>query len=128
MDIVSVIGIGVVAAVLAVLLRQYRPEFAIFVSLGAGIILMLLCCTSLVPAVEQLRAMLDMSSMPTQYAEVLFKALGICLITQVACDACKDAGENAIGAKVELAGRVGVLVVSLPLFQQVLSIVYSLVG
>jgi len=78
--------------------------------------------------VEQIRGMLNLSSMPAEYAGVLFKALGVCLLTQIACDTCKDAGESAIAAKVEMAGRVLVLLISLPLFQQVLSIVYSLIN
>jgi len=128
MNILSIIGIGLTAAVLAVLLRQHRPEFALFVSLAAGVVILLMTCTSIVPVVEQIRGMLNLSSMPAEYAGVLFKALGVCLLTQIACDTCKDAGESAIAAKVEMAGRVLVLLISLPLFQQVLSIVYSLIN
>jgi len=126
MNLWPVIGIGITAAVLGVLLRQYRPEYAVFVSLAAGVVILFLVCTSIIPVVEHIQAILDMSSMPGEYAGVLFKALGICLLTQVACDTCKDAGESAIAAKVELAGKVAVLVISLPLFQQVLAVVHSL--
>ena len=45
-------------------------------------------------------------------------------ITQVK----RSAGQSAIASKVEMAGKVGVLTVSLPLFQRLLSVVTSLVG
>lgn len=127
MDVFGIIGIGLVAAVLAVVLRQYRPEFAILVSLAAGVWILFRVAGDLVPVVEQVRSILDTASLPAEYAAVLFKALGVCFLTQIACDTCKDAGESAIAAKVEIAGKVAVLLVSLPLFQQVLAIVYSLI-
>ena len=49
-------------------------------------------------------------------------------MTQIACDGCRDLGETAIASKVETAGKISVLLVSLPLFEQVLSIVNSLIG
>ena len=128
MNILSIIGIGLVAAMLALVLRQARPEFAMLVSLAASVVILLLVCRDIVPVIDQIQAMLDASSMPREYVSVLFRALGICFLTQVACDTCKDAGEGAIASKVEMAGKVLVLVTSLPLFQQVLSIVYSLMA
>jgi len=126
MEVLAVVGIGLVAAMLTLLLRQHRPEFAMLVSLAAGVVILLMVCRDLLPVVDQIRTMMQSVSMPQEYTAVLFKALGICFLTQVACDTCKDAGEGAIAAKVEMAGKVLVLAVSLPLFQQVLSIVYSL--
>lgn len=127
MDLISIIGIGIVAAALAVVLRQHRPEFAILVSLGAGVFILYKISANIVPVVEQIQSILTAAALPSGYASILFKALGMCFITQIACDTCKDAGESAISSKVEIAGKIAVLVVSLPLFQQVLSIVYSLI-
>lgn len=122
----SLVGLGLVAAVLAVVLRPQRPEFALLVSLAAGIFILSGIIVGIIPVVEQIRSIFDSSGLPGQYLQVLLKALGICFVTQIACDACKDAGEGAIGAKVELAGKAAVLVVSLPLFGQVLEIVQRL--
>lgn len=122
----TLVGLGLVAAVMAVTLRQHKPEFALLVSLGAGILILTGVVQGILPVVEQIESIFRSTSMPTAYLQVLFKALGICFLTQIACDACKDAGEGAIGSKVELAGKVAVLVVSLPLFAQVLTIVRGL--
>ena len=122
-NLFSLVGLGMVAAVLAVVLRQYRPEFAIMVSIGAGVLILGGVLIGMLPVVAQVQTMFDATAVPRQYVQVLFKALGICFITQIACDACKDAGESAIASKVELAGKIGVLVISLPLFTQVLDIV-----
>lgn len=127
-DILAIIGIGLVAAVFAVILRQHHPEYAVLVSLAAGVFIFFRVAQDIVPIVEQIQSLMHTAALPGEYAAVLFKALGVCFITQIACDTCKDAGESAIAAKIEMAGKVAVLAVSLPLFGQVLQIVQSLIG
>ena len=123
LQLFSLVGLGLVAAILSVVLRQYRPEFATVVSVSAGVLILGGVLVAILPVVAQIQSIFDSTAVPRQYVQILFRALGICFITQIACDACKDAGESAIGAKVELAGKIGVLVISLPLFTQVLEIV-----
>lgn len=124
--IFTIVGVGVVAAALVVVLRQTKPEYAMLVSLATGIFILYKVLNDLVPVVAQIDTIFSTSGVSAQYGEILFKALGISLITQIACDTCKDAGESAIASKLEMAGRIAVLAVSLPLFTQVLSIVRSL--
>lgn len=126
MNVMSVIGLGLIAAMLCILLRQVRPELALALSLAAGVVILLAVFTDLAGILERIRDMAAKASVPSGYVQVLFKALGICFITQLACDTCKDAGESAISAKVEMAGKLAVLVVSLPLFEQVLTVVQTL--
>ena len=59
---------------------------------------------------------------------MLFKALGICYLTQFAADSCRDAGESALAVKAEIAGRIAVLLISLPLLSQVASTAMDLIG
>ena len=53
---------------------------------------------------------------------MVVKCLGVCILTELASNTCRDAGEQAIGAKVELAGKVTLVLVSLPLFQRLLEL------
>jgi stage III sporulation protein AD len=128
MDILSIVGLGLVVAAIAVVLRQHRPEFALLLSIAAGAFLLFQIVSMLTPVVEEMRGMMGSTDMPAEFAGILFRALAICFLTQIACDICKDSGESAISAKIEMAGKVAVLAVSLPLFRQVLAIVRSLVG
>lgn len=123
MDIASIVGFGLIAAVLSILLKQYKPEYAILMSIGAGVVMLMLITVSAAPLFEAVESLLVSSNMPIEYIEILFKSLGICFLTQIACDTCKDAGESAIAAKIELAGRVSVLIISIPLFTKILSVV-----
>jgi stage III sporulation protein AD len=126
MDIFAIAGLAVTAAVLSVLLRQYRPEFSVLVGLGAGVIILLFVIVKAQPAFQELTSLLDRARVSSSYAGILLKALGICFVTQLACDACNDAGETAISSKIELAGKFAVLLVALPLFEQIAKLAIGL--
>ncbi|WRS28152.1 SpoIIIAC/SpoIIIAD family protein [Oscillospiraceae bacterium MB08-C2-2] len=123
----TAIGMGIVATVACVLLRKTRPEMALVVSLAAGIAILFILLEFLIPTLDEIQRILEFTSVPGEYAAILFKALGICFLSQFACDACKDAGESAIASKIEAVGKIAIVVVSLPLFSKVLSIVHSLI-
>ena len=126
MDIVMIAGVVVVAAFLAVMLRQQRPEQAMAVSLAAGIGILALVLSKALPVIGTLRELLSTAALPEEYGAILFKALGICLLTQLAADAWKDAGESALASVVETAGAVCALLVALPLMRAVLSLLWEL--
>lgn len=123
-----IVGVVMIAAFLAVLLRHQKPEFAMAVGVLTGIAVLLLIISKIVPVFDTLRDMLGAAGLPGEYGQILFKALGLCLLTQLAADACRDAGENAMAAKAELAGKAVMLLLSLPLFEKVAELAASLIG
>ncbi len=126
MELTTILSMLLIAAFLTVLLRRYRPELAMGVGIVAGAIALLAVLKTATPAVSQLQALLDGAALPQAYTAILFKALGICLLTQLTADACRDAGESALAAKAELAGKLLLLVLSLPLFEKITSLALSL--
>ncbi|MBC8545486.1 stage III sporulation protein AD [Clostridiaceae bacterium NSJ-31] len=128
MEIGTIIGIGIVGVSLAVLLKQYKPEYSLAISLIVGVLIFAAAAEGLTPVIDQLGVLLDSTQMPREYIEILIKSLGICFITQIACDTCKDAGQGAIATKLEIAGKLSILVLSLPLFQSLLTIVAELLS
>ena len=119
MEFAAIAGVVVVAAFLAVLLRQKSPEQSMAVGLLTGVGVMALLLTKAAPSLGAVKELMDSSALPAEYGQILFKALGICLLTQLAADACRDAGESALAGKAELAGKVGLIMLSLPLFQKI---------
>ena len=106
MSLGAVIGFSLCAAALCVLLRQYRPEIALVISILCGVGVLLWLLEQLAPVLEQLQQLSNLAlGSGGETAQVLLKALGICLITQVACDTCRDIGETAIAARLERRAR-----------------------
>ena len=128
MEIAAIAGLTVAAAFLAVVLRQHKPEFALAVGLMAGIVILAVCLRKAAPALGSLSDLLNAASLPAEYGAALFKALGVCLLTQLASDACSDAGEKALAAKAELAGKLAMLLIALPLFEKVAEMAVSLMN
>lgn len=121
MDIMSIIGIGLIAVFISILLRQYKAEYAMLVSLAAGIVMLVLIFADVKSMADEIKALASSDLINPEYIKILFKALGICFVTQIACDTCKDAGESAMSVKIEMAGKLAVLVATLPMFRQVLN-------
>jgi stage III sporulation protein AD len=92
MDTAAIVGIGLTAAALAVLLRQYKPEYAMLASLMAGIVILGMAFGDMRSVLDEVNGLISGGIMRADYAGVLLKALGICFVTQIACDSCRDAG------------------------------------
>lgn len=127
-DIWAITGIGVVAAAICILVRQYRPEFAMLVSLCSGILLFVMVMLNLTPVLDQMERYVAKASLNNEYFKVLIKSLGICYVASIAGDTCRDAGQTAIAAKIELAAKVAVVVLALPLFGKIVEISLELIA
>ena len=127
MDIMMIAGIAVVGAAGAVLLGQYKPEYAFGVSVAVGIIIIAAVSENIIPVTEQIKKYINDSG-GNGYAGILIKSLGICFISQIAGDTCRDCGQSAIATKVEIGGKAAMLIISLPLFEKLLSLASELIG
>ena len=128
MWIIAAAAAGLVGTVLALILGQYRPEFRMLVTAAVTLLLMAMVLEQLSPVLEQLRSTMELTGLTGDYAAILFKAVGICLLTQLAGDVCRDSGESSIASKIELAGRVAILLTAMPLIQEVLAWAWELMN
>ncbi len=127
MTVSVLMAVAVIAAFLAITLRRHAPEQALAVGLAAGFLLLTVSLGDAVPLLYELEELLDAGGLPSSYVAVLLKALGVCLLTQFASDACRDAGEQGLAAKAELAGKFALLTLALPLFRKVAELALSLI-
>lgn len=128
MDMNKIIGLAVISVTLIVLLRQYRPEYGVVASLMAGLLLLFLIMEQVSPVLQEIQTLAQRTGLAQEHTSILLKSLGVCFVTQMACEACKDAGESSIASKVEMAGKVSIVILSLPLFQELLKIVLRLIA
>ena len=127
-DLFAIAVFCITATVLALVLRQYRPEFAIFVSLACSVAVVLYVARGIGQVMEELELLFSNTLLSEELIQVVLKCLGVCILTELAGQTCRDAGENAIGAKIELAGKVTLVVVSIPLFQQLINVAGTLLN
>lgn len=128
MEILALCGIAILAAAISVLLKKYNPEYSMIISVGAGVLMLYLILSQISPAVGQIKSLLSATGLSSEYGAILFKSLGICFLTQFAADSCRDSGESALASKVELAGKIMIVLIALPLFEKVAQTALSLIG
>lgn len=128
MNIVAIAGIAIVAAIFAAMLKRRNQEYSIILSIAAGVIILFEIFANISPAIKQINTLLAASGLSSEYTVILLKALGVCFLAQFAADSCRDAGESALASKVELAGKIAIVVLSLPLFEKIASTAVGLIG
>ena len=99
MDIIKIIGIGLIALIVIIIIKQYRPEFAVYVSLIAGALILLLILDKMSGVINLLTNLANKTSINKDFIFLLIKITGIAFLTEFAVSICKDAGESAIATK-----------------------------
>lgn len=125
--IVSIAGICITASIMCKLFSDNGKEYALYIKLAAAAAVMSMIIIFVSPIAETVRNIYERAGADEEYLTVLFKALGICYITQFACDICKDSGENALASQAELAGKISLMLIALPLFESLADIVARLI-
>lgn len=128
MNLYSVIGIGLVATILSVLVKQTRPEQAVLISLAAGCLIFGFVLSQVRDLISWWEEVATEFGAVSTYVAPLIKILGITYLTQFASQACRDAGENAVALKLELAGKVVVLGLSVPILKMILELIKNILS
>ncbi len=117
----QIVAIGLLGAVLSLTVKAYRPEFSIYISIACGILLFMMILAQLTDIMKYITEIFDKSGYGKTYFPILLKVLAIAYLTDFITQICRDAGENGIASKTEMAGKIFILYVSLPVFTSIIS-------
>jgi len=126
MEIVQIAAIGLIAGVLVVMIRQKQPELAMQVSIVAGLIIFIYVLDYLVTAVDYIKDVVERYKIAYESIAIVLKIIGIAYICEFAVQILKDTGETSLSSKVELAGRVLIIVLSLPVITSFMNMVIGM--
>ncbi len=128
MEIIKIAFIGVIAGVLVSMVRQKQPELGMQTGIVAGLIIFIYVLDYIVTAVDYVRDIVSAYSIPTDAITVVIKIVGIAYICEFAVHVLKDSGESALAAKVEIAGRVFIVALSLPVLSAFMNMIMGMIG
>ena len=117
---------GITALIIIVILKQYKPEFTIYVSLIAGIIILFLIMDKLSGIISLLKNLSAKASINQEFLIILIKITGIAVLTEFATSICKDSGETAIANKIDLGGKVLIIAISIPIISTLLETIIKI--
>ena len=127
MIILKIVGFGILATLMVVILKENSKEVAIILIIASSIILLLSTVNYLKPIVSMIENIVSNSSIESSYILVILKITGIAYLIEFGKDICIDAGQNSIANKMEIAGKIIIASLSVPVITSVFEIVEKLI-
>ena len=121
-----IIGISLVALIFGIFLRQHNKTVSLFLIIFASLLIFFETAGTLYEIISALNDMASGMQETSSYLRLMFKVLGIGLITQVISDLCRDSGESALAGQTEVAAKIIIVSLILPLLQTVVKIITGL--
>ncbi len=123
---IHIIGIAAVALIFGLFLRQHNKTVSLILIIFACIAVFLQSVSYLSDIIETLSGMVSGMEETSAYLKIMFKVLGIALITQIISDLCRDCGESALAGQTEVAAKIFIVALILPLLQAVVKVITGL--
>lgn len=126
MEILQIAGIGLIAAVLVMVLREQKPVFAFLLTLFTGILIILFLIGKIAEVIDMLRNVVERSGINVVFLQTMLKIIGIAYIAEFAAQITRDAGAESIASKIEMAGKILILFMAIPIITAIIETVLEL--
>ncbi|HZK85408.1 MAG TPA: stage III sporulation protein AD [Desulfosporosinus sp.] len=115
MEIWQIVGLALIVTVISIVLKQIRPEIALQLSILAGASIFILVMSKIKVIVDLLQSLADQANISSYYLLIVLKIVGVAYLAEFGAQICRDAGEGALASKIELAAKVSVIGLSIPI-------------
>lgn len=126
MDIMQIVGLGIIATVLAIILKEQKPVFSFLIAIVTGIIIFLFVVEKVADVIFVLEKMVFQAQLDMVFLETVLKIIGISYIAEFGAQITRDAGEGAIASKIELGGKIIIMILAIPIIQAIVETVLQL--
>lgn len=123
MDIFRIAAIGICGVVIASVVKGYKPEFALYVVISTVLVIFIMVIYKLTSVFEFLGEIYNQISYGKNFFPIILKVLAVAYIADFTAQICKDSGESAIAGKVELAGKVMIFYLAVPVMVAVMELI-----
>lgn len=118
---------ALITTFLALILKEQKPNFAFLLTLFAGCFIFLFLVDKIYEIIHLLQKIAQKGNVDTMYIETILKIIGVAYIADFAANITKDAGQGALAAKVELAGKIIILTMAIPILTVLIETIVNLV-
>lgn len=123
MDIAKIAGVAIIGMLLSVMLRSKNPAAAALVALGSALVMTAMTLGGFESIFSGFSELIEAGGIEPQYYKSVIKVIGVAYFTDIISGLCRDAGEGAVAAKLEIAGRVTVLMLTLPVVTRLMEVI-----
>ena len=126
MEIMQIVGIGLIATILIVIIKDTKPEFTVLISIVTGVIIFSMLLSKLsyvITAISTLSSKVDVN---ISYFNTILRIIGMAYIVEFAAQISRDAGQESIAMKIELAGKVMIMVLAIPILMALMDLILKI--
>ena len=127
-DVLKLSAVALIAICAVMIIKSYRPELAMQVSIGAGIAILAYGMNTVGGIAQTADSLFSRYGIDPEGMKSIAKMIGIAYIAQFSVDTCRDCGESSLAGKVEFAGRLMMVSAALPLVISTLEAIGGLMG
>lgn len=124
---IKILGVSFVSAALYGIVKKYCPEYAILTEAGGVILVLIFAYPYIKEIIDFYYEYTEFGGISSDYIKVVIKTVGIAVLTQFSSDVCKDSGQTALANKIELAGKLMMSVLAIPLAKTIIEVAVSII-
>ncbi|MFY9285999.1 MAG: stage III sporulation protein AD [Tissierellaceae bacterium] len=125
-EVFQIVGFGLIATILVVILRSVRSDFAIYISILAGVIIFSMIIQHLSYIIDTIRDLSRRANLEITYFSTILKIIGTAYIVEFGAQLSRDAGENSIAMKIELAGKIIIMTLAIPILLSLMDLIVKI--
>ena len=126
MEIIQIVGLGMVSTIMILLLKAKRPDMAISLAVITGVIIFFIVIFKIQGVVNIIEKYIEKSNINMFYVNILLKIIGISYIAEFGAEICRDAGAGSIASKIELSGKIIIITLSIPIITSLLEMILKI--
>jgi stage III sporulation protein AD len=123
MDFFAILGFALVVTVLLIILRKERPEIAMVLGIAASGVILGALMQKIGEVLLVFETLAEKAEVNQEYLKLAVKIVGLAYLAGFGAQICRDAGESGMAAKIELAGKIFILVLGIPVMAGILDLV-----
>ncbi|WP_172971165.1 stage III sporulation protein AD [Bacillus sp. THAF10] len=127
MEILQIVGIGLIATFLALIVKEQKPTYAFMLVVFVGCAIFLFLVDQVFEVIRMLERIALKANVNLIYVETILKIIGIAYIAEFGAQITKDAGQGAIASKIELAGKILILAMAVPILTVIIETIVNLI-
>ena len=128
MLLAKIIFIAVITLILGITLSKFNSEFKVYITVIFGIVVIFMLFSELKLYLEEIVDLFVRYDIKTEYFSTILKIVGIAYICDFISLLCKDLEYESIGKKVEIAGKLIILIYSVDIIKIFLDQILILVN
>lgn len=125
MDILQIVILGIIASILYIILKDMNNSLAFFLIIITGIIIFLAVINHISTIFQLIETLGNKANIEGMYLETILKIIGIAYIAELGSSLTKDAGLGSVATKIELAGKIFILLLAVPIITAVIEAILN---